>query len=103
MFRRNPQTGTIEIIKTGDPVVDNLGNRAQSLIDQIKQLAYDRLKLTRQVEEIDKVLDKLEGAQFANDLVQKDIDLRETIAKAQKEAAEKRAAEEAAKKPETSS
>ena len=89
MFRRNPQTGGIEIIKTGDPVVDNLGDRAQSLTDQIKQLAYDRLKLTRQVEEIDKVLGKLEGAQLANNFVQKDIDLRETTAKAAQEKAEK--------------
>jgi len=85
MYKRNPQTGAIEITKTGDLVVDNLGDRAETLKEKIKQLAYDRLKLTRQVEEIDKVLGKLEGAQFANDLVQRDIDLRETIAKAAQE------------------
>jgi len=63
---------------------------------KIKDLAYDRLRLTRQVEEIDKFIGQLEGAQVANDLVQKDIDLRNTIAQAQKE---KKAADDAAQEP----
>ena len=93
-FKRNPKTGGIEITKTGDPVVDNLDDRRETSILKIRELAYERLKLTRQVENIDKFLSQLEGAQVANDLVQKDIDLRNTIAQAQKE---KEAAEEAAK------
>ena len=84
-FKRNPKTGGMEITKTGDPVVDNLDDRKETTISKIKDLAYDRLRLTRQVEEIDKFIGQLEGAQIANDLVQRDIDLRETIAQAQKE------------------
>ena len=83
----------MEIIITGDPVIDNLKNRKESASAKIRELAYDRLQLTRQVEEIDKVIGQLEGAQAANNLVQKDIDVRETIAQARKEAAEKKAAE----------
>jgi len=60
---------------------------------KIRELAYKRLQLTRQVEEIDKIIGQFEGAQVANDLVQKDIDLRKTIAQAQKEAADKKAEE----------
>jgi len=93
-FKRNPKTGGIEIIRTGDPVVDNLDDRRETTISKIKDLAYERLQLTRRVKDIDKFLGQLEGAQVANDLVQKDIDLRKTIAEAQKEAAEKKAAEE---------
>lgn len=81
----------MEIRKTGDPVIDNLKNRKEATVAKIHELAYERLQLTRQVEEIDKALGQLEGAQAANDMVQKDIDLRETIAQAQKEAAEKKA------------
>ena len=78
----------MEINITGDPVIDNLKNRKESLTSKIRDLAYDRLRLTRQVEEIDKFIGQLEGGQVANDLVQKDIDLRNTIAQAQKEKAE---------------
>ena len=78
----------MEINITGDPVIDNLKNRKENTISKIKELAYDRLRLTRQVEEIDKFIGQLEGAQVANELVQKDIDLRKTIAEAQKEKAE---------------
>ena len=92
-FKRNPQTGGIEITKTGDLVVDNLDDRRETTISKLRELAYDRLQLTRRVEEIDKFMGQLEGAQVANDLVQKDIDLKKTIAQAQKEAAEKKAAE----------
>jgi len=92
-FKRNPKTGGIEITKTGDPVVDNLDDRSETGSLKIKELAYERLQLTRRVEEIDKFLGQLEGAQIANSLVQKDIDLRKTIADAQKEAAEKKATE----------
>jgi len=78
----------MEINITGDPVIDNLKNRKETTTSKIKDLAYDRLRLTRQVEEIDKFIGQLEGAQVANELVQKDIDLRKTIAEAQKEKAE---------------
>ena len=78
----------MEINITGDPVIDNLKSRKETTASKIKELAYERLQLTSQVEEIDKVLGQLEGAQAANNLVQRDIDLRETIAQAKKEKAE---------------
>lgn len=93
MYKRNPKTGGIEITRTGDPVVDNLDDRKETTITKIRELAYERLQLTRRVEELDKFIGQLEGAQMANDLVQKDIDTRKAIAQAQKEAAEKKAAE----------
>ena len=70
---------------TGDPVVDNLKNRKGSFDSEIGKLAYERLRLMQRVDEIDDTLQQLEGAQIANGLVQKDIDLRETIVQAQKE------------------
>ena len=75
----------MEIKLTGDPVVDNLKNRKGSFDSEIGKLAYERLRLMQRVDEIDDTLQQLEGAQIANGLVQKDIDLRETIAQAQKE------------------
>ena len=75
-----------------DPVIDNLKSRKEATINKIRELAYERLQLTRRVEEIDKFIGQLEGAQVTNDLVQKDIDLRETIAQAKREATEKKAA-----------
>lgn len=83
----------MEIKITGDPVIDNLKNHREMIGAKIRDLAYQRLQFTRQIEEIDKILAELEGAQAANDMVQKDIDLRETITQAQKEAAEKAAKE----------
>jgi len=84
----------MEIIITGDPVIDNLKGRQEQVVAQIKDLAYRRLQLTREIEELDELLGKLEGAQIANDAVKKDIDLRETIAKARQEAAKQKAAAE---------
>ena len=81
----------MEIRITGDPVIDNLKSRKENTVSKIKELAYERLQLTKRVEEIDKFIGQLEGAQVANDLVQKDIDLKETIAQARKEAADKKA------------
>ena len=78
----------MEINITGDPVTDNLKSRGESTASKIRELAYERLQLTRQVEEIDKVIGQLEGAQAANELVKRDIDLRNTIAEAKKEKAE---------------
>ena len=75
----------MEIKLTGDPVVDNLKNRKGSFDSEIGKLAYERLRLMQRVDEIDDTLQQLEGAQLANGLVQKDIDLRETIVQAQKE------------------
>ena len=83
---------------TGDPVIDNLKSRKETTTSKLQELAYQRLQLTRKVEEIDKFMGQLEGAQVANDLVQKDIDSRKAIAQAQKEAAEKKAAEKLSKK-----
>jgi hypothetical protein len=77
----------MEIKITGDPVIDNLKNHRELVGAKIRDLAYERLRATRQIEDIDKVLAELEGAQQANEMVQKDIDLRETIAQAQKEKA----------------
>jgi hypothetical protein len=88
----------MEVNITGDPVIDNLKNHRELVGAKIRDLAYQRLQLMRQVEEIDKGLAELEGAQAANEMVQKDIDLRETIAQAQKEADEKKAAEKVTKK-----
>ena len=79
---------------TGDPVIDNLKSRKETTISKIRELAYERLQLTRRVEEIDKFIGQLEGAQVANDLVQKDIDLRRTMAQAQKEKEESKVTEE---------
>jgi hypothetical protein len=70
-----------------NPVIDNLKNRKGSFDNEIGKLAYERLKLMRRIDEIDNTLQQLEGAQIANDLVQKDIDVQETIAQAQKEKA----------------
>jgi len=78
----------MEINMTGDPVIDNLKSRTDTTASKIMGLAYERLQLTRQVEEIDNVIGQLEGAQAANNLVKRDIDLRDTIAQAQKEKAE---------------
>ena len=74
----------MQINITGDPVIDNLKNRRETVNAKIRDLVYQRLQFTKQVEEIDKILSELEGAQAANDMVQKDIDLRETINQAQK-------------------
>ena len=71
-----------------NPVIDNLKSRKGSFDSEIGKLAYERLKLMRRVEEIDKTLNQLEGAQIANDLVQKDIDVQETITQVKREAAE---------------
>ena len=80
---------------TGDPVIDNLKDRRENTTSKIKELAYERLQLTRRVEEIDKFIGQLEGAQASNELVQRDIDLRKTIAEARKEKAEREKAEAA--------
>ena len=84
----------MEINITGDPVIDNLKDRRGNAASKIKDFAYERLQLTRRVEEIDKFIGQLEGAQAANELVQKDIDLRKTIAEARKEKAEREKAAE---------
>ena len=78
---------------TGDPVIDNLKNRQETTTLKIRELAYERLQLTKRVEELDKFIGQLEGAQVANDLVKKDIDLRQTMADARKEKEEAEKAE----------
>ena len=79
----------MEIKITGDPVVDNLKRNRETVDAKVRDLAYQRLQLSRQIDDIDKTLSYLEGAQEANGMVQKDID---TIATARQEAAEKKAA-----------
>ena len=64
MIKRNAN-GTLEIKMTGDPVVDNLGDRVETINEEIRKLAYERLRLMRRVEEIDDTLYQLEGAQAA--------------------------------------
>jgi hypothetical protein len=88
----------VKIEITGDPVIDNLKSRKETTVSKIQELAYKRLQLTRQVEEIDKFIGQLEGASVANELVQKDIDSRRAITQAQKEADEKKTAEKVTKK-----
>jgi len=83
----------MEIRITGDLVIDNLKSRTGTTEAKIRELAYERLLLTRRIEELDKFIGQLEGALVANGLVKKDIDVRETIIQAQREAAEKKAAE----------
>lgn len=78
----------MQIKITGDPVIDNLKNRTDTISAKIRDLVYQRLQLMRRIEEIDKILAELEGAQAANDMVQKDIDLRETITQAKQESKE---------------
>ena len=79
----------MEIKITGDPVVDNLKRNRETVDAKVRDLAYQRLQLSRQIDDIDKALSYLEGAQEANGMVQKDID---TIAQARQEEAEKKAA-----------
>ena len=79
----------MEIKITGDPVVDNLKRNRETVDAKVRDLAYQRLQLSRQIDDIDKTLSYLEGAQEANEMVQKDID---TIAQARQEEAEKKAA-----------
>ena len=59
-----------------------------------RELAYERLSLTRRIEEIDKQLIALEGASEANSLALKDMDTEAAIAAA-------RATEEVADNKET--
>ena len=80
----------MEINITSDPVIDNLKSRKENTASKIRELAYDRLRLTNQVEEIDKVIGQLECAQAANELVQRDIDLKKTIEEARREKAEQK-------------
>ena len=47
-----------------------------------RELAYERLSLTRRIEEIDKQLTALEGAGEANSLALKDMDTEAAIAAA---------------------
>ena len=79
----------MEIKITGDPVVDNLKRNRETVDAKVRDFAYQRLQLSRQIDDIDKALSYLEGAQEANGMVQKDID---TIAQARQDAAEKKAA-----------
>lgn len=76
----------MKIAMTGDPVIDNLQNRKKILAEKIRELAYQRLKVTRQIEEIDKLIGQFEGAQAANELIQKDLETRNAINQAKAEA-----------------
>jgi len=87
----------VEINITGNPVIDNLKERRGTIQGERGKLAYERWQLMRRVDEIDDALNQLEGAEVANNMVQKDIDTRDAIVKAQAEAAERKAADAANK------
>ncbi|MDD5081769.1 MAG: hypothetical protein PHU08_00205 [Dehalococcoidales bacterium] len=72
---------------------DSVSTRQSQYTVQIGKLAYERLQLMRRVDEIDKLISQLEGAQSENTQSLKDIQTQEAIDKAQKEAAEKKAAD----------
>ena len=65
--------------------------REAGVSNRLQELAYERLQLTRRVEEIDRELDQLEGAQAANSLTRKDLgtDAAIAAAKSQTESSEK--------------
>jgi len=79
--------------RSGDVVQDGLSDRMESVESSLRDLAYQRLQLSRRIDEIDKQVEMLEGAKAANTLTKKDVDTRNIILQAQKEAADKSAAE----------
>ena len=81
----------MEIRVTGDPIVDNLKDRRETIQRERGKLAYERWQLMRRVDEIDDTLNQLEGAEVANTMTQKDIDTRDAIVQAQQEKAAKAA------------
>ena len=61
---------------------DSVSTRQSKYAVQMGKLAYERLQLLRRMEEIDKLLSQLEGAQAENVQTLKDINAQEAIDKA---------------------
>ena len=61
---------------------DSVSTRQSKYAVQMGKLAYERLQLLRRMEEIDKLLSQLEGAQAENVQTLKDINTQEAIDKA---------------------
>jgi len=62
---------------------DGLMARQEQLDKKLKELAYERLRLTRRVEQIDDTLTMLQAAGAANALMRTDLDTEAAIAEAQ--------------------
>jgi hypothetical protein len=69
-------------------VGQGLQARQQRLDARMRELAYQRWLLARQIEEIDKELSQLEGAAMANSLTAKDIEAEAAIETARNQAPE---------------
>jgi hypothetical protein len=61
---------------------EQLQSRNDQYVVQIGKLAYERLQLLRRVDEIDKLIPQLEGAQTENTQALKDLATQEAIDKA---------------------
>ena len=61
---------------------ESANTRQSQYAVQMGRLAYERLQLLRRMEEIDKLLSQLEGAQAENGQTLKDISTQEAINKA---------------------
>ena len=56
-----------------------LQNRTAALTQKLNELAYERLRMSRRIEEIDEAINQIEGAQVANAQVKKDLDTQAII------------------------
>jgi len=63
-------------------VSDGLKSRQTILNNRLRELAYERLQLTRRVEEIDDELAMLQGASLSNTMTEKDIQTEATVEEA---------------------
>ena len=63
-------------------VSDGLKSRQTILNNRLRELAYERLQLTRRVEEIDDELAMLQGASVSNTMTEKDIQTEATVEEA---------------------
>lgn len=67
-------------------IKENLVKRDTQYTAQIRRLAYERLKLQRRIDEIDKLILQLEGALQETEQVKNDIATQEAVDKAKAEA-----------------
>ena len=63
-------------------VSDGLKSRQTILNNRLRELAYERLQLTRRVKEIDDELAMLQGASLSNTMTEKDIQTEATVEEA---------------------
>lgn len=63
-------------------VSDGLKSRQTILNNRLRELAYERLQLTRRVDEIDDELAMLQGASVSNTMTEKDIQTEATVEEA---------------------